>query len=161
MSSSAKWTAQTAHFQWLPSSSGTVLKSWAQKTVIFKSRNLSFRHNTTVFWGACKLSSCNTCSARKGGLNGTEMGKKKQKTALVGACKRWHSRYTDTGWRWHHYLECLHLLAWGCHHWCLCLQLHSRDCALCLQVRQDIWASVIREKKDLGFWWFLDTRLSL
>lgn len=43
-----------------------VLKCWAQKTVVFKSRNLHFRHNTTVFWGACSLSSCNTCSARKG-----------------------------------------------------------------------------------------------
>lgn len=43
---------------------------------------------------------------------------------------------TDTGRRWHHYLECLHLLAWGRHHWRICLQLHSRHCALCLQVGQ-------------------------
>lgn len=44
---------------------------------------------------------------------------------------------TDTGRRWHHYLECLHLLAWGRHHRSLCLQLHSRHCALCLRARQD------------------------
>lgn len=36
------------------------------------------RQHHTVFWGACDLSSCNTCSARKGGPQGTEMGPKKQ-----------------------------------------------------------------------------------
>lgn len=115
-----------------------------------------FQAQHHMFWGACSLSSCNTCSARKRWVK-----KKKKKTALVGACKRWHSHYTDTGWRWHHYLECLHLLAWGCDHWRLCLQLHSRNCALSLQVRQDIWVSVIREKTDRiwdsGDFWIPDS----
>lgn len=78
--SPANRKARTAHFQWMPSSS-SVLKSWAQKTVVFKSSNLGFRHNTTqCSAGACNLSSYNTCSARNGGPNGTEMGQKKTTT---------------------------------------------------------------------------------
>lgn len=94
-------------------------------------------HNT-LCWGTCSSGSCK-------GMPGERRWTKQDrdgscKTALAVACKlvgRNTVFDTDTGRRWHHYLECLHLLAWGRHHWSLCLQLHSRHCALCLQARQD------------------------
>lgn len=94
--------------------------------------------HTTLYWGTCSSGSCKTC------WEGKRMNQTAQRWLMMNSpdCSMQIPRLqdchdTDTGRRWHHYLECLHLLAWGSHHWRLCLQLHSRHCALCLQARQD------------------------
>lgn len=102
------------------------------------SGNPSSTHNT-LCWGTCSSGSCKDMLGGRRMNQTAQMGHEKNSSGCKHAIWLWlrHCHDTDTGRRWHHYLECLHLLAWGRHHWRLCLQLHSRHCALCLQARQD------------------------